>query len=196
MWQVMLAHSNFDFHAAVGIVAQHFHHAGHGGAVRVGVGIDLSQHHLAGLGLAHRIGFEQDAVGQAAVFGREHGDAALYHEPANNGFLRAFNHIEHLAFAAATPIGAGRAHGYRVAVHQAAHLAGGQHEVALAVGRERHGKAEAVFMRFNAAFYQREFFGSAHHAAPVNQDLPVARHHSQAAFEKGHFVLGDIEQDG
>jgi len=68
--------------------------------------------------------------------------------------------------------------------------------VALAVGRERYGKTEAVFMRFNAAFHQREFFGSAHHAAPVDKDLPVARHRSQAAFEKGHFVLGNIEQDG
>ena len=100
-----------------------------------------------------------------------------------------------MAFAAAAPIGAGRAHGYRVAVHQAAHLAGGQHEVALAVGRERYGKTEAVFMCFNAAFHQREFFGSAHHAAPVDEDLPVARHRGQAAFEKGHFMLGDIEQD-
>ena len=196
MRQVMLAHGNFDFHAAVGIVAQYFHHAGHGGAVRVGVGIDLSHHHLAGLGFAHRIGFEQDTVGQAAVFGREHGDAAFYHEPPDYGFLRTFNHIEHLAFAAAAPVGAGRAHGYRVAMHQAAHLAGGQHEITLAVGRERYGKTEAVFMRFNAAFHQREFFGGAHHAAPVDKDLPVARHRSQAAFEKGHFVLGNIEQDG
>ena len=101
-----------------------------------------------------------------------------------------------MAFTAAAPIGAGRAHGYRVAVHQAAHLAGRQHEVVLAVGRERYGKAKAVFMCFNAAFHQREFFGGAHHAAPVDKDLPVARHRSQAAFEKGHFVLGNIEQDG
>ena len=51
MRQMMLAHGDFDFHAAVGIIAQHFDKLGYGRAVAVGIAVDFRHHHLPLLGL-------------------------------------------------------------------------------------------------------------------------------------------------
>ena len=55
MRQMVFAHGDFDFHAAVGIVAQYFSELGHTGAVGFGVAFDFGHNHLAGLGVLQRI---------------------------------------------------------------------------------------------------------------------------------------------
>ena len=106
----------------------------------------------------------------------------------------ALNNIKHLAFAAAAAVYPGRAHGDDIAVHQPTHLARIQHKIAFAGGGERHGKAKAVFMGFDAAFHHRQLFGHAHRATAVDVHLAVACHGTQAALEKRHFVIADRQQ--
>ena len=130
---------------------------------------------------------------QALVFRLQNGDAAFDIKAADHFFLRPLDNIEHLAFAAAAPVDAGRAHGNDVAVHQPAHLALIKHEIALACGGERHGKAKAVFMRFHAAFHQFQLVGRTHGTAPVDQHLTVARHRFDAALEKFLLRFGNRE---
>ncbi|EKY03411.1 hypothetical protein HMPREF9120_02727 [Neisseria sp. oral taxon 020 str. F0370] len=48
-------------------------------------------------------------------------------------------------------------------------------------------------MRFDTAFDQLQFLPGAHRAAAVDENLPVARHRFQTAFEKFVFRFADGE---
>ena len=192
MRQTVFAHGDFDFHAAVGIVAQHFQQFGHGGLVVVRIAFDAGGNDLPGLRLerGHGIGFQNDGLAQPLVFGLHNRHAVFDVEAADHFGLRPFDDVEHLPFAAAAPVGAGGAHGDDVAVHQVAHFALVQHEIGLlGLLVERHGETEAVFVRFDAAFDQFQLLRRAHRAAPVDQHLPVARHRFEAAFKENIFVF-------
>ena len=69
--QFVFAQRDFNFHAAVGVIAQHFGDAGNGGAVVFGIGGDFSHHHLpfAGGKLRHAVGFQNHVLREAFVFG-------------------------------------------------------------------------------------------------------------------------------
>ncbi|EKY03413.1 hypothetical protein HMPREF9120_02729 [Neisseria sp. oral taxon 020 str. F0370] len=122
--QTVFAYGDFDFHAAVGVVAQHFGEAGDGGLVVVRVAFDAGGDDLSLLRLegGDGIGFEQDGAVETLVFGLHDGDAVVEVEAADDVGLRAFDDVEHFAFAAAAAVGAGGADGDDVAVHQVAHL--------------------------------------------------------------------------
>ena len=102
--------------------------------------------------------------------------------------LCAFNNIQHRTFAPSPAVYPRRTHGYDVAVHHAAHLPLVQNKIAVPRRLQRYGESKTVFMCLDAAFHQIDFICNTHRTAAVNQNLPVACHRFQTAFEK--LILG------
>ena len=65
MRQLVFAYGDFDFHATVGIVAQHFNQFGNRRAVAVRVAFDFCYNYLAGFGfqLGQTFRLQHDALG-------------------------------------------------------------------------------------------------------------------------------------
>ena len=122
---MVFTHGDFDFHAAVGIIAQYFNDFRYGWAVLLGISFDFADDDLTGFGFEMRdtVGFQDNALVQAFVFRFQNRHATIHIETTNHFALRTFDNIQNRTFAAASAIDAGRADGNNVAVHDAAHLA-------------------------------------------------------------------------
>ena len=122
---MVFAHSDFDFHTAVGIIAQNFDDFRYGRAVLLGISLDFADNDLTGFGFEMRdaIRFQDDTLIEAFVFRFQNRHAAIHIETTNHFALRTFDNIQNRTFAAASAVDAGRADGNNVAVHDAAHLA-------------------------------------------------------------------------
>ena len=188
---MVLAHSDFDFHTAVGIIAQHFNDFRYGRAVLLGVSLNFTDNDLTGLRFKVRYAFrfQNNALIQAFVFRLQNRHAAIHIKTADHFRLRTLHHIQNRTFATASAVNTGRAHGNNIPVHHTAHLTLIQNEIALTRRCERHGKTKAVFMRFDTAFNQCQFFCRAYRATSINQHLAITRHRFQTAFEKFIFIF-------
>lgn len=67
---MMLAHGNFDFHPAVGIIAQNFNDFCHCIPVLLGINLNFADDNLTGFGFEtrHAVLFQHDALVQTLVF--------------------------------------------------------------------------------------------------------------------------------
>ena len=119
--QFMLAQSNFDFHATIGIITQNFCDFGHGRAVVFRITFNFRHHHLAGfrLELRHAGWFQNHVLVQPFVFRLQYRHAVIQIKTPHQRRLAAFHNIQHLAFAPTAPIQPQRADRYDVAVHHA-----------------------------------------------------------------------------
>ena len=188
--QPVFADGDFDFHPAVGIIAQNLRQSGHGRLMIVRITFNLRRHHLAGLRLqfGNRIRFQQNRLHQPLILRLNNRHAALDVKTADHIGLRALDNVQHLPFAPPPSVHPCGTDGNDVAMHQIAHLTLIQYKIGLlGLLVQRHSKSETVFMRLHTAFHQLQLFRHAHRAATVDQHLPVARHGFQAAFEK--FIL-------
>ena len=123
--QMVFAHGDFDFHTAVGIIAQYFDDFRHGRAVLLGISLDFADDDLTGFGFEMRdtVRFQDNTLVQAFVFCFQNRHAAIHIETTDHFALRTFDNIQNCTFAAASAVDTGGADGNNVAVHDAAHLA-------------------------------------------------------------------------
>ena len=121
--QRMLAQRDFDFHAGVGVTAQHFHHASHRLGVFGGLLDDLDRDYLTGLSAAFIAGGDENVLGDTLVFRRHQHDAVLHQQAPDDMSVGAFQHFNDLAFAPPAPIQADFTRHDTVAVHGFLHFA-------------------------------------------------------------------------
>ena len=190
--QVVLAQRDFDFHARVGVVTQHFADLHDGLTVRVGVIDDIHHHHLAVLGAAVTAGFHQHLLAHAAVFGYRVPHTALAIDAGDQAGGGAFQHLDDAAFGTATAVGTARTHHDTVAVHHLVHFAFGQVNV-VAFAALAHGETVTITVAGDAAGNQVEFLCHAELALAVDQDLAGTLHRAQASLEQVQFVLVNRE---
>ena len=119
--QLVFAQGNFDFHAAVRIIAQNFRDFRHCRAVVFRITFNFCHHHLTGfrLKLRHAGRFQNHVLMQPFVFRLQHRHAVIQIKTPNQRRLAAFHNIQHLAFTPATPIQPQWADRYNIAVHHA-----------------------------------------------------------------------------
>ena len=95
MRQMVLAHGDFDFHTAVGIIAQHFNDFRYGRTVLLGVSLNFTDNDLTGLRFKVRYAFrfQNNALIQAFVFGLQNRHAAIHIKTADHFRLRTLHYI-------------------------------------------------------------------------------------------------------
>ncbi len=126
MRHAVLAHGDFDFHAGVVHIAQHFGNAPDGLAVERGRLGEFNHHNLPLLGASQRVFGQDDVLPVALVFRRQQPQAVFLQQAANDGVGAAFDDLGHAAFRAAFAVIACNARLDAVAVQHGAHFVGGQ----------------------------------------------------------------------
>ena len=133
MRHAIFAHGNFDFHAGVVNLAQHFLDSAHRLAVerrRLG---QFDNDHLARLAQAGCALGNQYVLAIALVFGRQQPDAAFLQQTTDDGMDRTLDDLHHAPFGPALAIRAHNAHLDAILVHRGAHFIGRQVDVRLAI---------------------------------------------------------------
>ncbi len=192
MRQIVLAQGNFDFHAGVGVVAQHLHDVTNRLGMLVGLLQDFQNHHLPGLGPAGVTGGDQNVLADAAIFCHHKQNAMLGKQSPDHALVGALQHFHDFAFRATTSIDAALPHQRHVAVQHLVHFFFAQENIGTAIVRQQ--KAEPIGMALHLALNQIQLFHDANGALAVAHDLPVALHGSQAAAEQVFLIRLDVEQ--
>ena len=104
MRQVVLAQGDFDFHAGVGVIAQHLNHSTHRLLVAAGLFHQLDHHHLAMLAVGVAVGLDQNILVQAAVFRHGKPDAALAIQSRHHRLIDPLDHFDDGGFWPTAPI--------------------------------------------------------------------------------------------
>ena len=185
-----LAHGDFDFHARVVEVAQHFDDAP-GRLLEARRLVDqFDADDLAGLGIAGRTG-NQHVLADALVFRGDQPDAVFVEQAADDMAVGARDDFDDGRFLAAAAVGAGHFRHHAVAVQHFLHLFVGQKQVfARLVGDD---EAKAVAMGADLAGDETGMIGQFEHAGLIRVDLAVALHRVQAARQHFHGVRVDIK---
>ena len=181
----VLAHRDFDFHARVVDIADHFDHAAERLRMTAREIGELDRHHLPDLRLL-RVLRDEDVVADALVFRHEDQRAVLVDEPADDALVRAVRDLDDMPFRPPAPVIADDAREHAVVVHHLLHFAVGQEQVVLAVVANQ--EAEAVAMALHAARDEIGRMSELIMAALVEPDLPVALHGAQS-LEKSFALL-------
>ncbi len=192
MRQVVLAQRDLDFHPGIGVAAEDLCHPREGFALRRGLLDDLDDDDVAGLGGSALLRRHQQILVDSAVLGDDEGDAALLVEAADDRAVRAFEHVDDLAFGPAAPVGADAPDRRAIAVQHLVHLARAQENVGRAI--VRHEKAEAVGVALHGAGDEVELRHHAQLALAIHEQLAVALHRVDAAEERVACALVDGEE--
>ena len=187
--QLVLAQRNLNFHAGVGVVAEHFDDAPCGLRVLVRLGHDFHRHHLAGRSPHVRAGGNQNVLADAPVLGGDEGNAVRFVQAPDQARIGARDDFHDGAFRAPAPVDAARARHDAVAMQHLAHLLLGEEHVGPAV--VWHEKAVTVRMPFDATRNQIELTRHQDRVLAVAHDLTFALHRAQAPAEAVH--LGGLE---
>ena len=185
-----LAHGDFDFHAGIVKVAQHFDHAAGRllEARRLLEQFDADD--LAGLGLARRTG-DQDVLADALVFRGDQPHAVLIEQAPDDVAVGARRHFDDRAFEAAAAVGTGDLGHHAVAMQHFLHLFIGQEQVFARL--VRNDEAETVAVRADFAGDEAGMVGQREVPGLVGEDLAVAFHRVQAARQHPHRVRIDLQ---
>ncbi|KCB33243.1 hypothetical protein L543_1089 [Bordetella hinzii L60] len=180
---IELAHRDFDFHAGIVDLAQHFEHL----AQRLGMTgrllDDLDRHHLPMLGAVGVARRNQDVVLDALVFGHHDGQPMLVQETPHEFVGAPLDHLDDGALGLA-PVLARGLDQHAVAVQHLEHLARRQEDVRAAV--IAHQETEAVAMALHAPGDKVQLGGQQQHALAVGQQLAIALHGGQPPLETHH----------
>ena len=174
---MVFAHRNFNFHTAVGIVAQNLGDFACGRQIFFWIAGQFYIDDLAIFGVAYAAHIQNNALRNAFVFGDGHGNIAFFGQTRHHSTVGTFNDVQHLAFTATASVHAYRPHSDGIAMHQATHLALVQDQIGIAVFFiNRHGKTEAIAVRLDAAFDQSQFLSHTHQATAIDVNLAIAHH--------------------
>ena len=161
MRHAVFAHGDFDFHAGVVHLAQHFFDASHGLSEQAGRFGQLDHHHLPHFGHTGGALGDQHILAIALVFWRHQPHAAFLQQTANDGLRRPLNDFNHTPFGAAAPIEAHHPGFDPVFVQDSAHFIGRQVNVCRPVITLY--KAVAIAMALNGSFkFFQQAAGCAH----------------------------------
>jgi hypothetical protein len=169
----VLAHRDFDFHAGVVDIAEHFHHAAERLRVTAREFGQLDHHHLADLGLLGVLR-DQNVVTDALVFGRDDQRAVLVEQAANHALVGAIRDFDDMPFRPAAAVIADDTRKHAIVVHDLLHFARGQEQIVLAVVANE--KTVAVAMALYAARDEIRLMGQLIEIALIEPDLAVALH--------------------
>ena len=187
---MVLAHGNFNFHTAVGIVAQDFDDFACRGQIFFRIARQFHIDDLAIFCRTNAFGIQDDALGNALVLRNGHGDVAFFGQTCHHRGIGTLNDVQHLSLSATASVHAYRPHGDHITVHQAAHLAFIQNQVGIAFFFfYRYCKTKAIAVGFNAAFDQGQFLCDTHQAAAVDVNLTISDHRTQATAKKFHLIF-------
>ena len=126
MRHAVFAHRDFDLHARIVYLAQHFADAPYRLPVKSRRLDQLDHHHLAGARIAGSPARNQNILAIALVLGRYQPHAAFLQEAANDGLGGALQNLEHAAFRPALAVAAHNACLDAVFVQNSAHFIGRQ----------------------------------------------------------------------
>ena len=192
MRQIMLAQRDFDFHAGVAIVAQHFDHARHRLAVARRLFDQINADHLPRPGVGTLVRRHQKFLADAFVLGHHHPHTVTILQASDMARARAFEYLRDLAFGASTTVYTRDARHHAVTVQHLAHFVGTQKNIRSLV--ITYQKAKAIFVAQYAAGNQIQFFNHADGVTPVAHQFAFALHRGETLGEGAAFVFGDIQQ--
>jgi len=173
----VFAHGDFDFHAGVVDVAEHFDDAPQRLRMAARKVRQLDHHHLPDLRLL-RVLRDQDVVADALLFGRDDQRAVLVQQAADHALVRAVGHLDDMAFGTPAPVITDDTRQHAIVVHDLLHFARRQEQVVLAVVADQ--KAVAVAMALHAARDEVRRMSQLIMAALIESDLAIALHRGEA----------------
>ena len=133
MGHAILAHRNFNFHAGVIHLPQHFQNAAYR-LTKQGWSLgQFNHHHLPRLGLPRCPLRHQYILTIALVFGRHQPDAAFLQQAANQGLGRPLDDLHDMPFRAAALVLANDVHAHAILVEHGTHFVGGNVDIGLAI---------------------------------------------------------------
>ncbi len=179
--KIVLAQRDLDFHAGIGVVAEHVDDLGERLAVRRRLLDELRHDDLAGLGLAAHVGGNEDVLADALVLGDEIPDAVVRVDAADDLAIGARQHVDDGAFGAPALVDADLSRGGAIAVQRLVHLLGRQEQIRAAVVGNK--KAEAVGMSLHDAGHQVDLGDDAQLTLAVGHELAVALHRRETSAE-------------
>ncbi len=194
--QIVLAQRNFDLHAGVGVIAEHFDDTADWLGKLGRLLDDLDHHHLAGLRLELGLflGRHQDILRDALVLRHDENHAMLDEDAADHPAVRPLGHLDNPTLRPPLAVDTGHPDERPVAMQHLAHLVLVEKDVGAAV----IGNQETVAIGVPLHFAGRQ-------AGPLRQDvgplavahqLAFALHRTQPALEHLTLAAGDIEQLG
>ena len=174
MRQFMALHGDLHGHIGIEAGADHADHAANRLAPFVRLSHDPGHDKLSGAGPVSILGGDQQILAQAFIIRRHKAYAALFKITPDQLPVRPFQHLDQRPLAPALPIHMHLPHQHPIAVQNGAHLARGQKQILAA--RLRHDKAVALRMADHPALEQVHLVNQAITAAPIADQLGVARH--------------------
>ena len=177
VWQMVFAYRNFNFHTAVSIVTQNLRNLACGRQIFFRITGQFHIDDLPVFGVANAAHIQNNALGDAFVFGYGHSNIAFFGQTSHHRGVGTLNDVQHLAFTATTSVNAYRPHSDYITMHQATHLTLVQNQIGVAVFFvNRNSKTKAIAVCLDAAFDQGQFLSHTHQAAAVDVDLAIAHH--------------------
>ena len=189
MRQIVLAQSDLDLHAGVGIVTQDLHNTSYRLRALARLLQNLQHHHLPRRRATVLARGDQDVLTDAPILGHNELDAVLFVHPPNQALGGVLQHLHDASLTTPTPVDAGFANQHNVAVQHLVHLLGTDHQVNAAVIRDQEPKAVRVALHL--PLDQVELVGYADRPLAVAHYLTVALHGAQATREQLDLVLFD-----
>ena len=122
MRHAVFAHRNFNLHAGVVHLAQHFLHTPHRLTVQTWRLCQLDHHHLTDQRFTGGGFGNQYVLTVTPVFGRDQPDTAFLQQASDDGMRRSFSDFKNAAFGSALFIGACDTCNHAVAMQHGAHL--------------------------------------------------------------------------
>ena len=188
----MLAQGDFDFHARIGIVTEHFGNTPDRLRMLVRLFDDFDHHHLPGLDLALLVGRHKNILVDAPVFRHHHHDAVFDQDATDDHTVGALKHFDDRPFAPPLAVQPDHPSQRAIAMQHLGHLLGIEKQIIAAViGNE---EAITVGMPFNTPGNQAGALGNDVRPFAVAHQLRLALHRPKAALEHVEFVIPDIKQ--
>jgi hypothetical protein len=192
--QLVLAQGDLDFHAGIGIVAEHLDHL----ADRLGMLRrlldDLHHHHLPGQRLLLASRGEQDVLADAPVLGHHEHHPMLVVHAADEALVGALQHLDDLAFRPAATVNADDSRHDPVAMQYLVHFLRAEKKIRPVF--VAHQETVAVRMPLDPAANEVGLVGNQVVATAVLHDLAVALHGPQPPLEGIELVRPDVEDGG
>ena len=192
--QIMLAQRDLDFHAWIGIVAEHLDDLADRLRKLARLLDDLDHHHLPGLRLVLGLllGRHQNILGNTLVLRHHEHHAMLDEDAADHLAVDPLGHLDDATFRAPLAVNAGDPNQRPVTVQHLAHLVLVEKDVGTAVVGNQ--KAVAIRMPLHPARRQAGPLGQDVGPLSVAHQLPFAFHRTQPALEHLSLAIGDVEQ--
>ena len=187
MRHAVFTHSDFDFHAGIIDITQHFSDSAHRLGIARWLLSQFNTDHLTGLGLA---GFtsELNIMADAFILRHYQPDTIFIDQSANHMGVGARQHFNNGAFGTTAPVYARHAYLHTVTIHDLLHFFFGQEDILALI---RNQEAIPITMCRNTAHGEAGGIGQLYAALGIRFQLTVALHGRQTACQPIQFGFLD-----